>query len=284
MPKNIYFKYMLTPIIIIIILAISTITLFNIIDLYKNKELNIKNATNEFIEQNKLKIKTKVHEAIADIEYLKERNQKELKIKIKNKVDNITKAMIAQYQYNKANKTKKDIKKELIRLVKSQNESGKNNYYFLYDIKTGIALVHNIKKFEGKSFLNYKNNKGIYTLRTKIELLKNKKNAYQELYFEKPEFPNKQFKKLVYISKLEELNWIIGTGEYLEDTEETIKDFTALRLNTIQKDLRSYILMMDSFNKDGKDKLARMIVMPNIPKLIGTYIYQKILKIQKVHI
>jgi|GEM_PF-2251624 len=274
MPKNIYFKYILTPI-IIIILAIFTITLFNIIDLYKNKELNINNATKEFIDQNKIKIKTKVHEAVADIEYLKEKNQKDIKIKIKNRVDSIIRAMETQYNYHKTYKTKDDIKIELIRLIKSQNETGKNNYYFLYDIKTGIALVHNIKKFEGKSFLNYKNSKGIYTFRTKVELLKNRKNSYQELHFEKPAFPNKQFKKLVYISKFKELNWIIGTGEYLEENEQTIKQFTANRLNTIQKDLRSYILMMDDFNKDGKDKLARMIVMPNIPKLIGTYISEE---------
>ncbi|MCK5111317.1 MAG: cache domain-containing protein [Arcobacteraceae bacterium] len=271
MNKKIYLKSLLTPI-IIIILTIFTITLFNITDLYKYKKINIDNATKEFIEQNKLKIKTKVHEAVADIEYLKSNNQKNLKSKIKNRVDSLIKTLDAQYKYNQNTKTKKELKEILLRLVKSQNEIGKNNYYFLYDMKTGVALVHNIRNFKGKSFLNYKNKKGIYTFKTKLELLKNKKSSYQELFFEKPAYPNKQFKKLVYISKFEEFNWIIGTGEYLEDNEKIIKQYTADRLNTIQKDLKSYILMMDEFNPTGGNKLAKMIVMPNIPKMVGQYI------------
>ncbi|MEA3354043.1 MAG: cache domain-containing protein [Campylobacterota bacterium] len=268
MDKTIYLKIIAVPIAFVLITAFS-IELYNIYELQNHKKNAIKKATEDFIETNTKEIYKNVHQVIAELDFAKKQNLYELKKDIKFKVDNILHILNNDYQFNKNIKSKDALKEELLNIVKSQNIKNSNNYFFVLDIKTGKALAHNIKSLEGKILKDKKDLKGTYTFQSKVELLKNKHSSFQELYFEKPSDPNKQYKKIVYFKKFKEFDWIIGTGRYLMDQEIKMQKRLIKKYNSIQNDLSKYIFISDLHNINGGKEFATMLVMPNNKKLIN---------------
>ena len=268
MNKNLYLKILFVPI-VILLLTVTSISMYTIISLEKYKQEVIDKVSKDFIQKNKQIVYDKVHQAILDIEYGKKRNLQVLKDTIKTKVDSLTKLSHTVYIQNKDIKKKEDIKKGILNLIKSQNKINDDNYFFVLDIKTGRALVHNIKRLEGKILKEKKDINGVYTFKSKVKILKTKKSSYQELYFEKPKQPNKQFKKLVYFSKFEPYNWIIGTGKYLADNDKKIQKGLINKFNTTQKNLANYLFISKLHSIDGGKDFATILVMPNKPQLIG---------------
>ncbi len=58
--------------------------------------------------------------------------------------------------------------------------------------------------------------------------------GFATIYFAKPSNPNKEFKKIVYIKYIPSLNWVIGTGEYVDDAlnelkKEKLQELTSYR-------------------------------------------------------
>ena len=267
MNNKLYFQIIFIPM-VIILLTVIAITSYNVIALQNYKKELVDKITDDFIEQNKQKVHHDVTQFITDIDYVKKQATKNLKREIKLKVDNLQNALLNDYNFNKNNTTRNDLKKELLNLVKSQNKIGDDGYIFVLD-KNGKALVHNIKRLQGKILINKKDLNGVYTFRSKVEILKTKNSSFQELFFEKPKEPNKQFKKLVYFTKFEPFDWIIGTGKYVVDEEKRIQQKIAHKYNTIQSNLSNYLFVAKLHNIDGGKDFATMLVMPNKPQLIG---------------
>jgi PAS domain S-box-containing protein len=247
-------------------------TVFNIKGLKEQKENTIKNTTEAFISQNKEKIKIKVRETISQIEYMRLRNYEDLKDSLKQKVDTLNDILNIQYSFHRGSESNKNIKKELLRIIQIQNKKGKDKYIFALDIKTGKVLAHKNKKLIGKKFLNKKDDKGTYLFKSKVEILKTKKSAFQELYFKKENDSTKKFKKLSYFIKFEPFDWIIGTCKNIKENEDNLKNNITDKLNSTQKDLRNYVFVSDIKNINGGKDFAKFLVMPNIPEKIGKFI------------
>ncbi len=231
--------------------------------------------TKNFIEQNKQMVYDKVHQTVLDIDYHREQNLNLSKSDMKEKVDLLINALNNNYKYNKNRKTTKELKQELLHLINSQNIENSNNYIFVLDIQNGNVLVHNIKEFIGVSLRDKKDINEISTFQSKVDILKTKDSAFQRLFFEKPNEPNKQFEKIVYFKKFKPYNWIIGTGRYLDENDKKIKDNFIKKLNTIQTDLQNYLFISRIDNFAGGDEFSTMLVMPNKKELIGKKISDK---------
>ena len=57
-----------------------------------------------------------------------------------------------------------------------------------------------------------------------VKNLKNKKESFTTIYWQKPEDRNHQYKKITFNKIFEPYNFIIGTGEYLNDFENITKE------------------------------------------------------------
>ncbi len=274
MDKNLYVRLIFIPI-LIILLTIVSITFYNITELKKSKKQLIEKMTKDFIEQNKQLVYNKVHQTVLDIDYHREQNLQLLKSDIQEKIDLLINALNHNYEYNKNRKSTKELQKELLNLIKSQNTKESNNYVFVLDIADGKVLVHNNKKLIGTSVKNKTNINGILTFESKVNILKTHNSAYQTLFIAKPNEPNKQFEKMVYFKKYEPYNWIIGTGSYLDDNDKKIKKNIVTKLNKIQTDLKNYLFISRIDDFAGGDEFSTMLVMPNKKELIGKKISDK---------
>jgi signal transduction histidine kinase len=89
----------------------------------------------------------------------------------------------------------------------------------------GIEMLFADKpEMEGKSMLGLKNHEGRYVVRGMIDIILAQKEGFYEYSWTKPLSEGEHFKKISYIKAFEPYHWFIGTGLYLDDMEQTIKE------------------------------------------------------------
>ena len=265
--KEIYYKLIFIPI-LLIVLVISIITYLNIQSWNNHKHNAIESTTKDFISKNKQIVHHDVSRFINDIDYQRKNSYKKFKNDLYTKVENIIIALQSDYEFNKDIKLDEEIKKELLNIVKSQNKIENNRQFFVLDIDTGKALVHN-EKCEGKIIKEKRYSNGTYVFQSKVDILKTKESAYQTLYIGRQSQINQKFEKLVYFRKFKQYNWIIGTAGFLVDEEIKLQKEIQSKYNNIQKGMSNYLFVSKLNNIDGGKDFATILVMPNKPKVIN---------------
>lgn len=234
-------KYL--PVILILLIS-STLTFF----LY-NENINRFNLENEKLEEkyislNKDLIKfqiTKIKDMI-----LSEKKQKveTLKASLKTQVDNAYNIAMSIYKNNKDKS-----EEEIISLIKDAlrdirfNES--RGYLFIYQ-KDGVNILHPVKpELENKNLWSYQDKKGTYLLQEMDRILLNKKETFYSWYWTKPDGTKKEYEKLGFFKVFEPFNWFIGTGEYVYDFEEQLKDKLAQIITDFRYKKDGYVFVLD---------------------------------------
>ncbi len=136
---------------------------------------------------------------------------------------------------------RKYISKELLKSVEKISENT-SNYVFVFDTKGNILLNKSTPKYVNKNFNNIedKDIKNVY-----LSLLKSVDNTdskYSIYSWINPESKIEEV-KYSYVKKIENTNWIIGTGFY----DSTIKSNAAVQVTKLYEDYHlriNYILTM----------------------------------------
>lgn len=240
-----FIKY--TPIFIVgIICLIITILL----SIEKNISLkqDLENLQKDYLEKNREIIKNEVQKVFDYIEHKKLNSEEDLRKNLKARVEEAS--SLVNYIYEKYKD--KESKEQIINRIKDSLRAirfNDNRGYFYINSMEGINILHPINpEFENKSAINYKDSFGNFVLQDVIKNLKNKKESFTTIYWQKPENPNRQYKKITFNKIFEPYNFIIGTGEYLNDFENITKEEVLSYVSTIKYDKNGYVFVVD---KDG---------------------------------
>lgn len=233
-----------TPIFIVgLVCLIITILLSVEKNISLKKELD--SLQKDYLDKNREIIKNEVNKVYDYISHKKSNSEDELKENIKARVDEAMN--LANYIYEKYKN--KESKEQIILRIKDSLRPirfNDNRGYFYINSIEGVNILHPINpELENKFVLNNKDNFGNYVLRDVIKDLKNKKDAFTTLYWQKPEDLKNQYKKITYNRIFEPYNLIIGTGEYLNDFENITKNKILSYIKTIMYDKNGYIFVID---------------------------------------
>ncbi len=153
-----------------------------------------------------------------------------------------------------------------VRALLSKLRYGRNNegYFWINDLN-GIMIAHPSKpQLNGKNLYNMKDKKNHYFFQEMIKACKEKGEGFVRYWWPKPG-EDKPSEKLSYVKLIKDLDWIIGTGAYLDNVEPIFK---ARAINAINK-LR--------YGKSGyfwiNDLNGVIIVHPIKPQLNGKNLY-----------
>lgn len=118
------------------------------------------------------------------------------------------------------------IRKRLLKTI-SQVRFGSDGYIFVNSFE-GDCLVSSGKVYAGQGKLwevinkNPEKTKALFDLELKAAM--NQDGDFIDYTFDKPSAPNQQFPKTSFIFGLPDLNWLIGSGVYLDDVEQGIAE------------------------------------------------------------
>ncbi|MFV9510101.1 methyl-accepting chemotaxis protein [Tepidibacillus sp. LV47] len=145
----------------------------------------------------------------------------------------------AYNQYRNGSMTEDEAKKLGIQLVK-ELRYGKSGYFWI-DRTDGILVGHPmIPKEEGTNRINLKDPNGVYIIQNIIKAAKNgENNGYSEYMWEKPEDvgTNKLTKKRVYSKLFEPWNFIVSTGNYIDEIDRIVNQQEMIYRQNIQRNI-----------------------------------------------
>ena len=199
----------------------------------------------EYIEDNKKQIKSEIEEVYEFIKILQKNTERELKESIKGRVYEAH--AIANGIYNRYKNTMS--KEEIFELIKvSLNDIRYNNgrgYYFLDDVYGNKLLYPIDKSIENKNLLNYEDKNAYRFMETIVQTIKDKTERFDEYYWFKPNEGSEYFKKLSFYKYFEPYDIVIGTGEYVDEYENIVKQKILQYINLIRYNKTGYIFVLD---------------------------------------
>ena len=285
--KNIY----LYPIFLSLVTLFSfSFIIYSSMESYKQEQLS--QLEQKLIQKAKNSSKIQLNQMVAQIEEEKKKTEIILKNHIKSR---IYEAVDIVQNIIKENKGKsKDELKELasIALAPIRFFEGRG-YYLVYDRDTKRSVIHPVKKFIGKDMSNFKDKKGQLLIKLYDDIVDTKGEGYASIYFVNPkQEEDKEYKKIVFVKLIPELNWVIGTGEYLVDVKKSIQKDIIDRMEYIRYGNNGYfwlhstnhILLMNPYRKksigvddtelvDSKGtKIIQMFVKKALENPKGTFV------------
>ncbi len=257
-------KYALPSLVLFFSLIVTTF-LYN-----KNKtdfESIKKNTEIEFIKQKKILIKEQIDNLYDYIIQEQTDTEKNLKKTLIGRVHEAHTIIQNIYKEYENTHTKKELTLMIRTTLKDIRFNNNRGYFFVYDKKATNIIHPLIPKLEGKNLINYKDTKGTFVLRESISLLKEKDESYQQWYWRKTKGDLREYKKIGFVKNIYELDWFLGTGEYVEDFSRDIQKKVLSQVEKLKFGNNSYFIVTDKndnylshINKDliGKNALQEL--------------------------
>ncbi len=263
--KKLSIKSKLIIAIAIIVLVMSSIlVMLSIYDIKQTSSKDIKVFKEKSYSAKKEELKSNVDIVLKTIESFYIRTSKEkVKVEIQEKlVDQAGMLENILIKYYEKHKNSNTVKSELIDLVKN-SIYGKSGYFWIND-QSARMVMHPIKpSLDGKNLANLKDPTGKKFFTEMVEVSKKSSKGFVDYQWPKPGFDKPQ-DKVSYIFTFKPFNWVIGTGEYIDNVTAQM-----------QKDALKTVEQMKYGKKGSKnyfwinDKQPKMIMHPIKPALNG---------------
>ncbi|PKH08231.1 histidine kinase [Moritella sp. Urea-trap-13] len=228
---------------IVIIFAI----LVNIIVISNNQAAlqdDIKILRQDFIKKEKELVKYQVKQIFQQITYEKNNTEVLLKQDIKARVYQAHAIATSIYEQNK-DKSEAQVTKLISDALRSVRFNQGRGYYFIYKTN-GMNVMHpTMPTFEGTSKWDFQDVRGNYVARNMGQLVKNKGESFYRWWFVKPQNKQQEFEKIGFGKRFAPYDWFIGTGEYVIDVENDIKQRLLQLISKIRYGNNGYIFVID---------------------------------------
>ena len=238
-------RYTLPLLILILSVSINTFLFYKQASDFKEVKEEIEER---YIVTQKQVIKNQIDNIYNFIVLEQKETETKLKNSLINRVNEAHTIIINLYNQYKDTLTKEEMIPMFKSAIKDIRFNNGRGYFFVYDKKATNIIHPLIPRFEGKNLFDYQDTKGTYVLRESIELLKNNDSAYQEWYWRKAKNDNTEYKKIGFVKNIYELDWFIGTGEYVEDFSKDVQKSILKQIEKLKFGNNSYFIVT---NKDG---------------------------------
>jgi len=212
---------------------------------YQQFQKDLADFEARFLSSKKQQISLEVNAVIEDITYHNKLTETILKTAIQQRVEEAHQIAMSLYTQNKANKNYPDISKLIHDALFAIHWDNGRGYYFALDLQGTMQIHSNNPELEHKNVLNLQDSQGKYFVREFIQIAKNHREGYSNYYWQKPDDKSQMYPKFSYIKLFEPLNWIIGTGGYLDDTENKLKQEALQKIDKIRFGQDGYIFVVN---------------------------------------
>ena len=190
-----------------------------------------------YIASQKAVLKREVEGAINFAKFMQSQAEVRLKETIRDRVYEAHAIATNLYEQHRKNKSTNEIRqmvKEALRPIRFNHTRG---YYFAFDLDGIETLFAARPEMEGLNMLRVRSDKGEFVVADMLALVERQGEGFYQYTWPKPKHEG-FFPKIAFVKLFKPLNWVIGTGEYLDDVE---------------KDLQAEVIQWISKIKFGKD-------------------------------
>lgn len=247
------------------VLTAAILSFLHIFGLQQAKEKQIAKVTTAFIEQQKKVARNRVMQVSEIIRFQYNRTEELVRKRVKERVDetiHIANTFYAQYH---GILPRKQLEEQIKLIISNAVFDHPDGYFFAVNMDTERIIIHKLDKLVGYSMSQHKDLRGMAVLTEQKKLLSQSDGAFQTIYFSKPAEPDKEFPKQIYIRYFKPFNWLIGTGEYIDDMEKRLQKYVLKRLKSLYTGGSEYLFIKQMHNMLGGDQkpYATLILSSN---------------------
>ena len=135
-------------------------------------------------------------------------------------------------------------------------------------------------EMEGLNLIDMQDTQGKFVIRDMIEIINQSGEGFYRYNWTKPNRAGTDFPKIAFIKHFKPFDWLIGTGEYLDDVVNDIQQEVLARIENITFDNDGYIFagQWDGLSLSGPAKGRNMI---DITDVNGVQIVRELIKVAK---
>ncbi len=241
---------------------------------YRNSNLRAEQIRTDYIEQQRQRIKFEV-ERVADLINFETEHVIQLEQdKIKDRVYEAHAIANNIYQQHKTTKSLAEIRKIITDAIRPIRFDQGRGYYFITGLDGICHLLADLPEYEGTSMLDIRDTRGAFAFRDMIDIVTRSEEGFYRYHWTKPNSTEKDLLKFSFVKRFEPLDWLIGTGVYLDAVETSMQKIISqyIENHRFGPNHLGYVFILDLLDIHGGDKFARMYANPNRPDLIGKYI------------
>jgi signal transduction histidine kinase len=219
------------------------IGLIYILNQYSYKS-DVKNIKQEFEQINKNRISDEVRRAYTLIEHHQNNTETLIRKSIQENVTIAENIISSIYQRNqqKSISTIQQYVKQTLQDVRFNSNIG----YFFIVSKAGKMIFHPyLPELENKNILPMQDPNGTYLFKEMISLMNQKQGAFYDWYWYKQDIKQTKYKKIGYLKNIENSNWFIGSGYYVDEFESLVQKELFEYIPSIEFDTNGHIYILD---------------------------------------
>lgn len=223
-------------------LVVIAVLLFYSYNSYKVKKETLEK---DYLVLQRDTIKKEVYNLIELINFKVYNSEEILKNEIKSQVDqavNIATSLYDKYSQTLGDKRTKQIIKDALREIRFNEKRG---YLFAINMDGTEELFADRPETEGKKLTDMRDLNGRHVVLDMIEIAKKSGEGFYRYFWSKPVSEGLNHEKLSFVKYVPALNWVIGTGEYLEDVQNRVKKEILQKAGTVRFGKSGYIFIFD---------------------------------------
>ena len=257
--KSVINTYTKNALILIILSAFAIGSFISLLSLYEFIQ-DSRNLEEKNISLHKEILKREVSRAEKLIKHERSKLDSIIRNNIKDRVYEAHKIATDLYNKYKNIKSKNEIETLIIEALRPHLFFEGRGYFYALSLDGIGKLSANTPQLEGKNLIPLKTKTGDYFIKELIKITKENKEGFYDYIWSKP---NKKgdFNKIAFVKHFEPFDWLIGTGDYIIDVEQKIKQNILKQIGKIQFGKEGYIFVV---NYDGT-----VMMNSSSPSIIG---------------
>ncbi len=208
-------------------------------------------------------LRYQVDRVVTEIKYEQSLTEQKLRKNIKERTYEAwttVKSIISENAHSIDDVTLKKIVKDSLRNIRFNNGSG---FYFAINMHGTVELNPILPELEGQDLRTLRNDSGQFVAEDILKIARSSGEGFYQYTWSKPNQPGKEYPKISFIKYIKELNWVIGTGEYLDDFTSGLQKDICQRIEQVRfgKEKKDYVFVATwdgigkSFPATGKNML-----------------------------
>lgn len=192
-------------------------------DEYSDFQAETDNLRREFTEQNKDEAMYQVNRAVEYVERQIALTDVEVRKVVKERtLDGVNTArnIVDRFQ---GSMSQPDLEKMVMDTLRAVRFYGGQGYYFATRLDGEELLFADRPELEGKNLVDMQSPDGRYVIRDMIALARNSEEGFYEYLWTKPDAEGRNYRKIAYVKYFKPFNCYIGTGAYVDDLAEELK-------------------------------------------------------------
>ncbi|THB71939.1 MAG: PAS domain-containing protein [Desulfovibrio sp.] len=212
---------------------------------YREFEADTERIRAELMQAQEDMIRQQVDEVVEYLGHMESKTSERVRQTIKSRTEEavaVAERLYAAYHGRMSDQELQELVREALRDIRFNSGRG---YYFATRLDGVEMLFADHPELEGQNLLSAQDSQGRFVVQDMIRIAREQGQGFYEYGWTKPGVEGEDHAKIAYVQYFEPFDWLIGTGEYIEDMELEVQTEALNRIGNIRTGPDGYVFVLN---------------------------------------